>query len=60
MPKKRKPGRFSAVKEVKAMARERIGIPPTEKVVPDKKKNKGARKHKSTLARMLSGDDPPF
>jgi hypothetical protein len=32
--KKKKP-RFSATKEVKAMARERVGAPPAKKVIPD-------------------------
>ncbi len=33
--KKRKKPRFRAVKEVKAMARERVGAPPSEKIIPD-------------------------
>jgi hypothetical protein len=58
MPKKKKPSRFSAVKEVKAMARERIGAPPTLRVVPDrKKKSKTAEKHAQTLKRILSDVD---
>ncbi len=32
--RKRKP-RFRAVKEVKAIARERVGAPPPEKIIPD-------------------------
>jgi len=32
--KKKKP-RFSAVKEVKAMSREKIGVVPAKKVIPD-------------------------
>jgi hypothetical protein len=55
MPKKKKRKRFSAVKEVKAMARERIGIPPVERVVPDRKKRgKSSEKHKPTLEQLLS------
>jgi hypothetical protein len=55
MPKKKKATRFSVIKEVKAMARERIGTPPTEKVVPDRKKKKQtAEKHKKTLSELLS------
>jgi hypothetical protein len=54
MPKKKKRDRFDAVKEIKAMARERIGNPPTSRVVPDRKKKKRAtEKHKSTLGEML-------
>ncbi len=33
--KKRKKKRFRAVKEVKAIARERIGAPPSEKIILD-------------------------
>jgi hypothetical protein len=54
MTKKKKHDRFDAVKEIKAMARERIGNPPTSRVVPDRKKKKRAtEKHKFTLAKML-------
>jgi hypothetical protein len=54
MPKKKKRDRFDAVKEIKAMARERIGTPPTSRVVPDRKKKKRAtEKHKSTLGDLL-------
>jgi len=54
MAKKKKRDRFDAVKEIKAMARERIGTPPTSRVVPDrKKKKKASEQHKSTLAEML-------
>jgi hypothetical protein len=52
--KKKKSKRFSAVAEVKAMARERIGNPPTGQVVPDgKKKRKSLEKHKPTLGRLM-------
>jgi hypothetical protein len=54
MPKKKKQKSFSAVKEVKAMARERIGEPPSSRVVPDRKKKKKAKeKHKPTLSELL-------
>ena len=36
MKRKKKP-RFRAVTEVKAMARERVGAPPSEKIIPDPK-----------------------
>jgi hypothetical protein len=52
--KREKRKAFTAVKAVKAMARERIGAPPPEKVVPDrKKKEKTSEKHKPTLGRLL-------
>jgi hypothetical protein len=54
MPKRRKQKKFSAVSAVKALARERIGIPPPEKVAPDRKKSKKtSEKHKPTLGRLL-------
>jgi len=54
MPKKKKPKPFRVVTEIKAMARERIGEPPSSRVVPDrKKKRKATAKHKPTLSKML-------
>lgn len=52
MARKRKPKPFRAVTEVKALARERIGAPPPEQVVPNRKKKK-PEKHKPTLGRIL-------
>jgi hypothetical protein len=50
-PKKRT---FSKVKAVKANARDRVGTPPPERVLPDPKQKRAAKpKHKSTLADML-------
>jgi len=58
MPKKKKRDRFDAVKEIKAMARERIGNPPMSRVVPDRKKKRSAtEKHKSTLGELLKEPD---
>lgn len=51
MAKKRKVKRFRAVDAVKALARERIGTPPSAKVVPHKKKQEA--KHKPTMGKML-------
>jgi hypothetical protein len=51
MPKRTKK-RFSAVRTLKAMARERIGAPPGSRVVPDRKKAK-SEKHKPTLGKLL-------
>jgi len=51
MPRRKKPKRFRAVTAVKELARERIGTPPAEKVVPNKKKR--PEKHKPTLGKLL-------
>jgi hypothetical protein len=56
--KRKKTKTFTAVQEVKAMARERIGAPPPEQVVPDrKKKKKASEKHKPTLVRLLQENE---
>jgi hypothetical protein len=49
--KKKKAKAFSAVTAVKELARERVGRPPTEKVVVEKKKK--PEKHKPTLEKLL-------
>jgi hypothetical protein len=54
MTRKKKAKRFRAVQAVKELARERMGAPPSGKVVPHK--NKKAEKHKPTLGKLL--DDP--
>jgi hypothetical protein len=51
MARKKKVKRFRAVQAVKELARERVGAPPAEKVVPHK--NKKAEKHKPTLGKLL-------
>jgi len=51
MARKRKVKRFSAVTTVKEMARERVGTPPSEKIVLEKKKK--PEKHKATLQKLL-------
>ena len=55
MARKKKLKRFGAVKAVKELARERVGAPPVEKVVPHK--NKKAERHKPTLGRLLDETD---
>ena len=50
--KRKKPKRFRAVTAVKELARERVGTPPTEKVIVEKKKK--PEKHKPTLGKLLS------
>jgi len=44
--KKRKKKQFGAVQAVKELARERIGTPPSSRVVPDRKKKSERRKPK--------------
>jgi hypothetical protein len=51
MARKKKVKQFRAVQAVKESARERMGAPPAEKVVPHK--NKKTAKHKPTLGRLL-------
>jgi len=58
MVTKRKKKTFSAVTAVKALARERIGAPRPEQVVPDrKKKRKSAEKHKPTLDKLIDDEE---
>lgn len=54
MPKKRKKKPFRAVTAVKELARERVGRPPSEKIVVEKKKK--PEKHKPTLGKLLNED----
>jgi hypothetical protein len=51
MARKKKIKRFRAVTAVKELARERVGAPPAEKVVPNKRKKE--EKHKPTLGKLL-------
>ena len=51
MRKKKKPKPFRAVTAVKELARERVGAPPAEKIVIEKKKK--PEKHKPTLGKLL-------
>jgi len=55
MPRKKRSKPFRAVTAVKELARERVGRPPTEKIVLEKKKK--AVKHKATLGKLLSDND---
>ena len=52
MPRKKKPKRFRAVTAVKELARERVGTPPAEKIVIEKKKK--PEKHRPTLGKLLT------
>ncbi|HEX5235953.1 MAG TPA: hypothetical protein VFW25_11550 [Silvibacterium sp.] len=59
MAKKRAKKKFSAVKAVKANARERVGQPKAERVIEEKPREGGrGGKHKETLGEML--EDWPF
>lgn len=51
MPRKKKVKRFRAVTAVKELARARVGSPPAEKIVIEKKKK--PEKHKPTLQKLL-------
>jgi hypothetical protein len=56
--KKAKKKIFSAVKAVKANARERVGQPKPERVIVDTPRaQKRKTKHKQTIAEILSSDD---
>ncbi|MGD0156806.1 MAG: hypothetical protein ABSB50_11935 [Terracidiphilus sp.] len=50
---KRKPARFSAVKAVKANARERVGQPQPSRVLADKPRIARKAKHKPRLDDLL-------
>lgn len=52
VPSKKKPKPFRAVTAVKELARERVGTPPAEKIVVEKKKK--PVKHKPTLGKLLN------
>ena len=51
MARKKKLKRFRAVTAVKELARERVGSPPSEKIVIEKKKK--PEKYKPTLEKLL-------
>jgi hypothetical protein len=56
--KKAKKKVFSAVKAVKANARERVGQPKPERVIVDTPRaQKRKTKHKQTIAEILSSDE---
>jgi hypothetical protein len=58
MARRQKRKRFRAVTEVKALARERIGTPRPEQVVPDRrKKARTGEKHKATLGQLLQENE---
>lgn len=58
MAKKKSSKKFSVVKAVKANARNRVGQPRPERVIEEKPRlEKRAQKHKSTLGKLLDGDE---
>jgi hypothetical protein len=54
---KRKLGKFSAVKAVKANARERVGQPKPARVLEDKPRTGRAAKHKPKMEDLLRGKE---
>jgi hypothetical protein len=54
MPRRKKKKRFQAVTAVKELARERVGSPPAEKIVIEKKKK--PEKYKPTLGKLLESE----
>jgi hypothetical protein len=58
MPKKKKPGKFTATTAVKSAARAVLGSPPP--VQRQKNKKRGINeKHRATLSKLLTGPDAP-
>ena len=55
MSQKKKQKRFSAIKAVKALARERVGAPPPVRKDENARKQR-KEKHKSTLGKLLQED----
>lgn len=57
MPKK-KVKKFSAVKAVKANARERVGQPKSERIIDDKPRDERRKaKHKPTLSEIITNEE---
>jgi hypothetical protein len=54
---KRKPGRFSATKAVKANARERVGQPKPARVIAEKPKTGRDAKHKRKLDELIRREE---
>ena len=54
---KRKPGRFSATKAVKANARERVGQPKPARVVEDKPRTGRQIKHRKKLEQIIQQEE---
>jgi len=55
---KKKAKKFSAVKAVKANARERVGQPKAERAIEDKPREERRKaKHKPTLSEILNNEE---
>jgi hypothetical protein len=54
---KRKPGRFSATKAVKANARERVGQPKPARVIQEKPKTGRKVKHKGKVDELIGREE---
>lgn len=55
---KRKPGKFSVTKAVKANARERVGQPKPARIIDDKApRNPREAKHKPKLDELIEGEE---
>jgi hypothetical protein len=55
--RKRKPGKFSATKAVKANARERVGQPKPARVIDTEPRTGREAKHKPKLEQILNQED---
>ncbi len=58
MTKRKKPKKFSAVTQVKSLAREAVGSPPPTRPAPDPraKAKQKAQKHKPKLTDLLTDE----
>jgi len=54
---KRKPGKFSAVKAVKANARERVGQPKPARIINTEPRAGRAAKHKPKLEEIITQEE---
>jgi hypothetical protein len=54
---KRKPGKFSATKAVKANARERVGQPKPARIVEDTPRTGRQAKHKPKLEQIIQQEE---
>jgi hypothetical protein len=54
---KRKPGKFSATKAVKANARERVGQPKPARIVEDTPRTGRQAKHKPKLEQIVQQEE---
>lgn len=55
--KKRKPGKFSVTKAVKANARERVGQPKPARIVQEKPQTGRQAKHKESLEQLIRQEE---